>query len=116
MSFYTTSGIPISKWVSIKTTIPASSTLDVETIVFNSILRGIYEVVIYSDAENKYKSFTANVSRRGSLVSDTVSAKLGDNIQVNTSFIQSGADLILRMQNNESYDVDVSLETLKVRR
>ena len=118
MTFYSSGAPGRPKWKTIKGTIGASDSLDVETTAFSTLWRSVYEISLFNETEDKYKSLTLHVARvEGSDLKDTIAARLGTgNLNVRVDTVKVANDVIIRLTNNESFDVEVFIETLKIKR
>ena len=103
-----TSAIGISIDTIIEKTIPASSSLDINTHPYDEFSALKYDIRLYNNTEGKRKIFQVRaIKQTTGEVKDTIDGNLGDSLDVDTQVIKSGSDMILRMTNQESFDVSV---------
>jgi hypothetical protein len=81
--------------------------LDLETIPFASFVSTEYLINISSETESKFYTLKLIATKKNSDVSDQIYNKEGDLLQIATNVIKSGSDVILRLVNDEIYQVDV---------
>lgn len=99
-------------WEKFDDVVSASSTKSIDTFKFTDLLKRNYEITVYNSVENKFKTFTMTVSKRNGDVSDTVYNKDGDVIDYGINAVIVGPNVELQVQNNETYNLDVSFGRL----
>jgi len=98
-----------SFWQKITVTVPASSTLAVDTALLSSFRTGEYAVNFYNGTLLKTKSLKMLINNDDAGISDQVYAKRGDALNVAISAVESGPNFLLNVTNNELSSVDVVL-------
>jgi len=100
-------------WRKSRKIVPASSSINAETIPI-TLFKGIrYVLYIQNESEDVYKSIEMLTTKTsGGQVEDNIFANLGDSLNFQTKFYVSGSDVVLELTNGELYPLTVSLNKL----
>lgn len=90
-------------------TIPSGDTLDFDIMPYSTFDAVEYLIKIKRQSSDLVKALTLVGSKKNSDVSDQIYSKVGEEINVDANFLKDGTDTKLRLVNNESFDVDVSI-------
>jgi len=112
VSQFTSSAVGSSRWVQKRRVVPASSSLVIDTRPLSSYLGQSYYLNIYNSDEGVFKTLHVVTSRSGSNICYTVYSKLGDLIDFTHSVSVSGSDVVVTVQNNETFDLNVVINKL----
>ena len=94
-------------------TVAAGQTKDIDSVLSSEFHSVKYQIRLTDVAATKNKVLVARASKKSSDVSDTVYSVLGDSLSVEVKVLEVGSDIVLRLVNNESFDVNgVALKTL----
>ena len=99
-------------WGKVEDLVNASSTKAVDSVTFTEFTRAEYVISVYNDTEVKYRSFKMSVAKKGSGVVDSIKGRHGDNISFNINANIVGPNVELTIQNNETYNLSVSIRKL----
>jgi hypothetical protein len=93
-------------------TIGPGQTVNLDTVLYSALTSKKYIIDISIAAQNRFKAFEMLVSKKGTDVTDSIFAKLGDQVNVSVNFSKISTDAILAATNNEA--VSVVLNILKI--
>lgn len=100
-------------WRRKRVILAASSTLDADSIKLAFFLGVKYVLHFRNETEDVYKTIELLSTRSsGDELEDNVTGNLGDPISVSTNVVVDGTDVVLRLTNNESYELKVSISKL----
>jgi hypothetical protein len=92
----------------INATVTASTTEDIDSVVYADLCRVSYEVCVYNTTEDVSRSFTLNGSKiTGGGVEDQMHAIIGDVIDFDVEFSVVATNAVFKITNNETYDLTV---------
>ena len=92
----------------IEATIPASSSLDVDTVEYSDFESIRYLMRLFNTSQAKRRYFELKALKQSSGdVSDIIDSVFGDALDVDTQVLKSGTDMVVRMTNSESFDVSL---------
>lgn len=100
-----------SVWETLSGTANASSTLVFDTIDLTSFNHLEY-IINYEDPSNNRKSVSITVVNNNGTIKDTVSRRLGANLNIDVVTNINGGDFELQFINNEAFAIDVSTAKL----
>jgi hypothetical protein len=102
------------RWRQTRQTVAGLASLDVNVRAFDSYLGQIYYLNVYSPSMGKYRALSVTTSRVGNDICYTVFSNLGDLLDFSHSVSRSGADVIVTVQNNEAFDLEVVMNRLDI--
>jgi hypothetical protein len=91
-------------------TIPASSSLAVDTILLSELKSTEYFISVYKQDRTKIRTLNMLVNNINGLLQDAVYARIGNDIQVEISAEVSGLNAELKIVNLESFDINCSFK------
>lgn len=95
-----------NKWVTRKKEVLSNSFVVIDSITFENFKGAKYLIQLSNDTEDVFLTMELLVSRvKGSNLYDTIYAKLGDSINVEINTEINLPDMILKVTNNESYNL-----------
>lgn len=100
-----------SVWEKNTGTANASSTLIFDTIALTNFNHLEY-IINYEDPSNNRKSVSLTVVNNNGTIKETVSRRLGANLDIDVETDVSGGNFELKFINNEAFDIDVSTAKL----
>ena len=86
--------------------VPATSMNAVDTLVTSTFISADYTIVLFNRIQNKSKSLKMTVRTLNSISKNQVFSRSGDPINITIDTIIAGANMEVRIVNNESYDLD----------
>lgn len=101
-------------WTKKCDTIPATSVKVVDRVALSSFTRLEYIVEMRDTTSNKTKGFKFSVQNDETDLSDVLTAKVGNEINIEIYAKVNGSDCEIELTNNESFDLAVSFARLKL--
>lgn len=88
--------------------VPALSTVDFDSTIISAFKGVKYTISLFSDAEDKYRTFEMLARRKsGNALVQTIYAKIGDAINVKFTIVEDSGNVVLRVENNENFDISL---------
>lgn len=89
--------------------LPASATTTIKTIAMDNFRLLECIMVVFNDTEGKTKSVNIKVINKNNTVNDFIFGRIGYGIDLYVNAEKVGADMVLTIQNNESYSCTLRL-------
>lgn len=100
-------------WRQKRTVINGLQTKDIDSVKLDTFSGIKYILHFKNTTEDKYKTIELLATRiNGNQIEDSVVGVLGDGINIDTNLIIDSTDVILRLINNESFLLNVSISKL----
>ena len=107
MSGFTTS-FSGGVWIPISGEIPALSTVDLDALLLSAFRSKKYILSLFNDTQDKSNSREMLVRKfSGNSITRTVYGKIGDTLDVGFNVVVDSGNVVLRVSNNESFDVSL---------
>lgn len=101
-----------SVWKRLSVEVAASSQISADTNALAEFKAVEYIITVYNEAQDKYRSFHLSAIRKSGGVADSVFNKKGDSINYDVSVSISGSDVVLTLDNQESFALDATIYKL----
>ena len=102
-------------WRRIPVTVAASATETIDVRAFSTFKATKYIISACNDANTVYRTFEILATKSGTDVKNNKSGSSGDALDLDTSVLKSGSDVLLSLTNNESFAVTVTVYKLDIR-
>ena len=89
--------------------IQSLSTKDFDSVPFSSFSAVKYLISIFSQVESSYKISELFAVNDGSDITDQLIYKSSSGPKVSINVLKNGSDVVLRLVNQENFEVDVSI-------
>jgi hypothetical protein len=99
-------------WTGISDAVNGSSSKVIDSISLGDFHTVKYNFSVYNDTESKTKTFEMTVNKEGSVVSDSVSNKMGSTFNMSIGANVNAGNMELTLFNNEIFNLTVSAAKL----
>lgn len=99
-------------WQRERLTLPAGQTLVADTHALSSFKGITYIIQFWNDAQAVARSDHVDLVQYNSQVRETVTNRLGANVNVSIKPLVVGSDMTLELTNGEAFDLEVELNRL----
>lgn len=107
-----TPAVPSEVWTAATSTIPAGSTLAIDSVLLTQFRAIKYIVTVYNEANLTNRSFEMKVVNKFGSVDDQVYASIGSSIVFSIESLIVGPDMNLNLTNNTGYELTAKFARL----
>lgn len=98
-----------SLWKTVNSQVVGGNTTDVDGLPLATFRAVKYIINIFNDAESASKTMELLINNENGSLSDSIFGKIGSIIDVEVDVVVSGSDMRIRVTNNETYNLGVTI-------